>query len=191
MFFMQNTIRDLIKAAGDDPDREGLRETPDRFLKAFKFWTQGYDQDPDEVLKTFEDGAEYYDQLIFVSNIPVYSLCEHHLTPFFGVAHVGYIPSHRIVGLSKIPRVVDIFARRLQCQERLTRQIADALWLGLEPAAVGVVMRCRHMCMESRGVQKSGCTTVTSALHGALRDEPDCRAEFFSLVSTADDGKPF
>jgi GTP cyclohydrolase IA len=188
---IENSIRELLKLTGEDPDREGLSETPQRFLKAFDFWTQGYEQDPGEVLKMFEDGAEYYDQLIFIGNIPVYSLCEHHLTPFFGVAHVGYIPDQRIVGLSKIPRLVDVFARRLQCQERLTRQIADAIWDVLQPLAVGAVIRCRHLCMESRGIQKSGCTTVTSALRGALRDEPDCRAEFMTMVATADDGKPF
>lgn len=188
---IENSIRELLKLVGEDPDREGLRETPQRFLKAFDFWTQGYHQDPSEVFKTFEDGAEYYDQLIFIGNIPVYSMCEHHIAPFFGVAHIGYIPQYRIIGLSKIPRLVDIFARRLQCQERLTRQVADVIWEGLDPLAVGVVMRCRHLCMESRGVQKIGCTTVTSALRGALRDEAECRAEFMTMVATADDGKPF
>lgn len=185
---IENSIRELLKLTGEDPDREGLSETPQRFLKAFDFWTQGYEQDPGEVLKMFEDGAEYYDQLIFQGGIPFSSLCEHHISVFWGVAHIGYIPNKRIIGLSKFSRLVDVFARRLQCQERLTRQIADAIWDNVQPLAVGVVLRARHSCMEFRGVCKVGSSTTTSALRGALRDEPDCRAEFMTLVSGADAG---
>jgi GTP cyclohydrolase IA len=181
-------ITKLLKFIGENPEREGLQETPDRYIKALEFWTSGYGLNPDKVLKTFSDGAEKYDQMIFQGGIPLFSLCEHHIVPFFGIAHIGYIPDRRIVGLSKLARVVEIYARRLQCQERLTQQIADALWNNLKPKAVGVVIRCRHLCMESRGVQKIGTTTTTSALHGTIKDESDCRAEFMSMVTTADSG---
>lgn len=130
----------------------------------------------------FEDGGENYDQIVLVRDIPFYSMCEHHMAPFFGTAHVGYIPNGKVVGLSKIPEVVDIFSRRLQVQERLTNQIADALWNNLQPKAVGVVMSARHLCMESRGKKKAGTSTVTSALRGTMADEFACRFEFMSLI---------
>lgn len=164
-------------------DRPGLEETPDRVTKAMRHWFSGYDQDPIAVLKVFEDGAEKYDELVLVKDIPVYSHCEHHLAPFFGVAHVGYIPNGKIVGLSKLSRLVDVFARRLQVQERLTSQIANTLQEALSPKGVGVIIRCRHLCMESRGVQRQGSETITSAMLGVLRDKVDARNEFLQLVA--------
>jgi len=175
-------IRNLLKLIGEDPDREGLRETPARFLKALAEYTSGYQQKPEEVLKVFEDGAQSADEMVIVRDIPVYSLCEHHLAPFFGRAHIGYVPDKRILGLSKISRLVEVFSRRLQVQERLTNQIADALATHLMPLGVAVVIECRHMCMESRGVRHSGATTATSALRGSIKTNPDTRREFLSLI---------
>ena len=179
--FADNVTR-LLQFIGEDPERGGLKETPQRVTKAWEEWASGYGKDPKTILKVFDDGGEAYDQIVLVRDIPFYSHCEHHLAPFFGTAHVGYIPDGRIVGLSKLPEVVDIFARRLQVQERLTNQIADAIWDNLKPKAVGVVMSARHLCMESRGKKKSGSSTVTSALRGTMLTEPDCRAEFFNLI---------
>jgi GTP cyclohydrolase I len=172
----------LLHYIGEDPKRGGLQETPGRFLRAWKEWTSGYGQDPADILKVFEDGAQNYDAMVIVKGLPVFSHCEHHLAPFFGVAHIGYIPNGRIVGLSKIARLVDIFARRLQVQERMTNQIADALQDNLNPVGVGVILRCRHMCMESRGIQRQGSETITSAMRGALHDEVSARAEFLNLI---------
>jgi len=172
----------LLQYIGENPKRGGLLETPRRFLKAWKDWTIGYTQKPEEVLKVFEDGAEGCDQMILVKDIPVYSQCEHHLAPFFGVAHVSYIPDGKIVGLSKLSRLVDVFAKRLQVQERLTNQIADALVSNLAPKGVGVVIECRHLCMESRGIQRIGATTITSAMRGAMLNEPEARAELMNLI---------
>ncbi len=179
--FSNDDWRRLIAALGENPDRPGLRETPERITKAWKHWTSGYGQDPAEILKVFSDGAEQYNELIVVRNIPVYSHCEHHLAPFFGMATVGYTPNGLIVGLSKLTRLVDCFAKRLQVQERLTIQIADALMSNLKPLSVGVVVRCRHMCMESRGVRTPGEETVTSALLGELRTNLALRTEFLAL----------
>lgn len=167
-------------------DREGMHETPQRYVKALQFLTSGYHIKPVDVLKQFTDGAQSYNGLVFQGQIQVYSLCEHHLLPFFGVAHVGYIPDGKIVGLSKISRVVDLFSRRFQVQERLTTEIADCLRETLKPQAVGVVLRCRHMCMEMRGVQKPGTITYTSSLFGDFLLEPETRAEFMEFVKMAD-----
>lgn len=175
-------VRDLLAYIGEDPAREGLLETPSRFLKAWREYTRGYREKPEDVLKSFEDGAERVDEMVIVRDIPVYSLCEHHLAPFFGKAYVGYIPDQRILGLSKISRLVEVFARRLQVQERLTNQIADALDTHLQPLGVAVVIECRHMCMESRGVRHTGTATVTSALRGIIKKDPDSRREFLSLI---------
>jgi len=173
----------LLEYVGEDANREGLLETPKRVLKAWKNeWCGGYGKDPKQVLKVFEDGSEGCDQMVVVRDIPIFSHCEHHLAPFFGTATIGYIPNAKIVGLSKSSRVADIFAHRLQVQERLTNQIADAIWDNLAPIGVGVVINCRHMCMESRGVSRSGSTTVTSALRGAIRDDSKARAEFLTLA---------
>lgn len=175
-------VKDLIALAGDDPGREGLTETPARFLKAWKHWTSGYNKDPLDYIKTFEEPGEGYDELVFQRNIPVWSLCEHHLAPFFGVAHIGYIPNGRVIGLSKFSRIVDVFARRLQVQERLTRQIAEVLQEHLQPQGVGVVLECRHSCVESRGVEKAGSMFVTSALMGVMKEEDSARSEFLAFV---------
>lgn len=168
--------------------RSGTEETPIRMAKALMDMTSGYDERPEDVLKTFEDGAEHYDQMVFQGSIPFYSLCEHHVVPFFGVAHIGYIPSGRIAGLSKLARLVELFAKRLQVQERLTSQIANALNENLKPVGVGVVIKARHMCMESRGVKKPGTITYTSALLGAIREE--ARGEFMHFVDLADRRTP-
>jgi GTP cyclohydrolase I len=172
----------LIRFLGDDPERPGLLETPDRVAKAWAAWTSGYGQNPAEILKVFEDGAEDYNELIVVRGIPVYSHCEHHLAPFFGMATVGYTPDGRIVGLSKLTRLVDCFSRRLQVQERLTMQIANALMTHLAPRSVGVVIRCRHMCMESRGIRTPGEETITSAMLGELQPNLALRTEFLALA---------
>ena len=175
-------VRRLLTLIGEDPDREGLRETPARFLKALGEYTRGYREKPEDILKVFEDGAQSVDELVIVRDIPVYSLCEHHLAPFFGSAHIGYVPEKRILGLSKMSRLVEVFSRRLQVQERLTNQIADALDTNLQPLGVAVVIECRHMCMESRGVRHTGTSTVTSALRGSIKTNADTRREFLTLI---------
>lgn len=178
----EDIVVQMLDAVGEDSLREGLADTPARVVKAWDHWFSGYEQDPASVLKTFEDGAEGVDEMVLETDIPVYSFCEHHIAPIFGVAHVAYIPDGRVVGLSKLVRLVDVFARRLQVQERLTIQVADALEEHLQCKGVGVILQCRHMCMESRGVSSRGVVTTTSALRGALKDEHDARAEFMSLV---------
>ena len=169
----------LLQFIGEDKNREGLKDTPRRYLEAWKFWTKGYNKNPKDILATFT--ADNYNELIFQGNIPVWSTCEHHLAPFWGTADIGYIPNGRIVGLSKLSRLVDIFARRLQVQERLTCQIADGLREILQPKAVGVVLKCRHSCMESRGIEKAGSTTTTIALRGLKSIA--ARSEFMNLVT--------
>jgi GTP cyclohydrolase IA len=177
---LAQACRMLIECIGEDSKRDGLQETPDRFAQAWDHWTSGYKQNPDEVMKTFE--ATDYDEMVVMHDIPIYSHCEHHLAAIFGTATVGYVPQGRILGLSKIARVADIYARRLQVQERLTVQIADALMeSGLKPLGVGVVLKCRHMCLESRGVQKTGTITKTSALRGVMFNG-DPRNEFLRLA---------
>lgn len=171
----------LLEFIGEDPTRQGLHETPQRMMHAWQEWTAGYAVDPVALLKVFEDGAEGVDQMVAVQQIPVWSHCEHHMAPFFGTATVAYIPNKKIVGLSKLARVVDAFARRLQVQERLTNQIADCIHNNLQPSGVGVLLRCRHMCMESRGIRAPNCATTTIALRGAMLDNPQTRAEFMAL----------
>ena len=178
----ESAIATLLEELDPHHEREGLNETPCRAAKAWAHWTSGYDKDPAAILKVFEDGAENCDQMVVVRNIPVYSHCEHHLAPIFGTATVGYLPNGKIVGLSKLNRLVDMYARRLQVQERMTNQIALALQEHLAPKGCGVVIQARHFCMESRGVQHIGCSTTTSALHGEFRDDPTVRAEFLSLA---------
>lgn len=184
----QQLITEFISRFAKNTNREGLRETPDRVVKAWKFFCSGYDQNPEDVLKCFEDGGEQYDELLFQANIPLVSSCEHHLEKFWGVAHIAYVPDGKVVGLSKLSRLAEIFARRLQVQERLTQQIADALMKHLQPKGVGVVLQMRHGCMEFRGIQKTGTITMSSALRGCVKNESDCRAEFLSLVNTASQG---
>jgi GTP cyclohydrolase I len=178
-------IYQLLKSInGEDADREGLKETPLRFMKAFKEWTSGYDANPREILKTFTDGAQGVSEMVMVRDIPVYSLCEHHMAAIFGVAHVGYIPNGKIVGLSKIPRLVSAFAKRLQVQERLTNEIAGALHEVLEPLGVAVVLDCRHMCMESRGVHIHGkASTRTAARRGVFTDNQRYLHEFLPQIA--------
>ena len=176
-----NIIR-LLQFVGEDTDRGGLRETPKRVAKAWQHWCKGYTESPEDVLKVFEDGAEKCDEMVVVRNIPFYSQCEHHMAPFFGTATIAYIPNGRIVGLSKLSRLLDIYARRLQVQERLTNQVADALTKHLGAQGAGVILEARHLCMESRGICQQGSTTVTSALRGAIRNKPEARAEFMVLA---------
>lgn len=171
----------LLQFIGEDPTREGLQETPVRFLKAWQEWTSGYSQDPACLFKDFGDGAENYDEMVIIDPIPFYSHCEHHLAAIFGSVHIAYIPNGRIAGLSKFARLVDVYTKRLQVQERLTVQIAEDIVKYLEPLGVGVVVRARHFCMESRGAKKPGAETTTVALRGVLKDGAP-RAEFLSLI---------
>ena len=185
----RNTYLNLLATTpGVDAAREGLQDTPDRAARAWAFATSGYAIEPASVLKVFKDGGESIGTdhgMVVQTKIPVWSTCEHHLLPFFGVAHIGYIPDGGVVGLSKFARLVDVFARRLQVQERLGVQIADALMEVVKPLGVGVVLECRHTCMESRGVRAAGTVTTTSALRGAFMDSA-VRAEFLALVSRGD-----
>jgi GTP cyclohydrolase IA len=174
-------MRRVIELIGEDPMREGLRRTPERFEKAIRFLTSGYAQDPEKLL----NGAMFkvcYDEMVVVKDIEMFSMCEHHILPFFGRCHVAYIPSKRVVGLSKIPRLVNMFARRLQIQERLTSQIARAIEEKLQPLGVGVIVEARHLCMVMRGVEKQNSWAVTSAMLGAFRENKETRDEFLALV---------
>lgn len=178
----EDNVRRLIQFVGEDPDREGLQETPARVAKAWQHWCSGYGKNAADVLKVFEDGAEHYDEMVIVKDIPIYSHCEHHLAAIIGTATIAYIPNGKIVGLSKLSRLADMFARRLQVQERLTDQIANAIDEHLSPKGVGVLIKARHLCMESRGVCQTGQFTITTALRGALKDDPQARAEFLQLA---------
>jgi GTP cyclohydrolase I len=174
-------MRGVIRLLGEDPRREGLRDTPERVEKALRFLTSGYQQDPATVL----NGAVFsvcYDEMVVVKDIELFSLCEHHLLPFFGKCHVAYLPDKKVVGLSKIPRIVNLFARRLQIQERLTKQIAQAIQQSVQPLGVGVVIEARHMCMTMRGVEKQHSQAVTSAMLGAFRENQQTREEFLALI---------
>jgi len=176
----QDIIEDMLTAMGEDPKREGLKETPHRVIKSWREFYGGYHQDPKKILsKTFE--GEGYDQMVTVKNIELYSMCEHHMLPFHGRAHVAYIPKKRVVGLSKIARLVDCFARRLQIQEKLTGQIADCIGEHLQPKGVMVVIEAQHMCMTMRGVGKQNSTMITSAIRGAF-EESQVRNEFLQLI---------
>ncbi len=173
-----DAVEVLLSSVEPNPTRSGLTETPERVAKAWDEWTSGYDVNIGDIFKTFEDGAENYDEMVVVNNIPFYSHCEHHMAMFFGHVSIGYIPSGRIVGLSKLSRLVDAYAKRLQVQERLTNQISDAIEEHLKPLGIGVVIQARHMCMESRGICKQGHHTITSSLRGVIKEEPVTRAEF-------------
>jgi GTP cyclohydrolase I len=175
-------VRKMLTLIGEDPNREGLRRTPERFEKAFRYLTSGYRQDPEKLL----NGAMFsvcYDNMVVVKDIELYSLCEHHLLPFFGKCHVAYIPDKKVVGLSKIARLVNMFARRLQIQERLTSQIAKAIQDRLSPGGVGVVIEARHLCMVMRGVEKQHSSAMTSEMLGAFRENKQTRDEFLSLIN--------
>jgi GTP cyclohydrolase I len=182
----EQLIHRELELIGEDPKREGLLKTPQRVASSMKFLTQGYDSSAEEVVGKgiFK---EAHDNMIMVRDIELYSLCEHHMLPFFGKAHVAYIPNGKIVGLSKIPRIVDVYARRLQVQERLTEQIAEGLCRVLNPSGVGVVIEAYHLCMMMRGVQKQNSKTITSALRGAFREDPKTRDEFLRLAHNGRD----
>lgn len=174
-------VRQMLVQLGEDPNREGLRRTPERYEKALRFLTSGYRQDPEKLL----NGAVFkvcYDEMVVVHDIELYSLCEHHLLPFFGRCHVAYIPNNKVVGLSKIARMVNMYARRLQIQERLTSQIANAIQDKLNPQGVGVIVEARHLCMVMRGVEKQHSTATTSAMLGVFRENKQTRDEFLSLI---------
>jgi len=174
-------VRKIIVQIGEDPDREGLRKTPERFEKALRYMTSGYALDPEKILNSAKFNV-CYDEMVLVRDIEVYSLCEHHLLPFFGKCHVAYIANKQVVGLSKIARLVNLYARRLQIQERLTSQIARAIDEKLQPLGVGVIIEARHMCMVMRGVEKQGSLAVTSAMLGEFRNNKQTRDEFLALV---------
>ncbi|HLB01180.1 MAG TPA: GTP cyclohydrolase I FolE [Bacteroidota bacterium] len=178
---MEKTIHALLENLGEDPGREGLLKTPQRAARAWKFLTSGYDLTPAEVVKRAVF-SEKYDEMVIVKDIDFFSLCEHHLLPFYGRAHIAYIPKGKIVGLSKLPRIVEIFSRRLQVQERMTQQIAETLYGTLEPDGVAVVVEARHLCMMMRGVEKQNSLATTSAMLGSFRDDERTRAEFLNLI---------
>lgn len=178
---LEDAVRTLLAEIGEDPDREGLRGTPGRVRRTLEQLTAGYRTDPDTLLRGAAFDVEY-DEMVVVRDIELYSLCEHHLIPFFGRAHVGYLPRGTVIGLSKIPRVVDLFAHRLQIQERMTQQIADFLMTRLEPKGVGVVLETTHLCIAMRGVRRPGATMVTSAMLGTFRSDPKTRAEFLTFI---------
>lgn len=179
---LEDNITRLLEFIGEDPSRDGLVETPARVAKAWRQWTSGYSQKPEDILKSFVDGAKGVDEMVILRDLPIYSHCEHHLAAIFGTCTIAYIPNGKIVGLSKLARLADLFARRLQVQERLTNQIADALDVQLNPVGVGVVIKARHLCMESRGICQQGHYTITSAVRGALKTKPEARAEFMELL---------
>ena len=178
---IRHAVRDIIRGVGEDPDREGLRETPRRVADMYAEVFSGLLQDPADVLRVgFEEGHQ---ELVLVKDIPFYSMCEHHFLPFHGVAHIGYIPNGRVVGLSKLARALEILARRPQLQERLTSQLADAIMSALEPSGVAVVVNAEHLCMTMRGVRKPGSKTVTSAVRGVFQRSASTRAEFMTLIN--------
>jgi len=179
----EQSVKNMLEIIGEDPDREGLIKTPHRVYKAFEFMTKGYKQDPHEVLNEALFTSSN-DEMVLIKDIEFYSMCEHHLLPIIGRAHVAYIPDGKVVGLSKIPRMVEVYARRLQIQEQLTEQIADAITEVIQPKGVGVVIQARHMCMEMRGVEKVNSVTTTSALRGMFR-ERDTRSEFLNFINSS------
>jgi GTP cyclohydrolase I len=178
---LEAAVRELIREVGENPEREGLLKTPSRVAESLRFLTRGYRQDIQQVL----NGALYstpYDEMVIVKDIEIFSLCEHHMLPFFGRCHVAYVPTDKVIGLSKIPRLVDVFARRLQIQERLTTQIAETIMEHIKPQGVGVIIEAKHLCMIMRGVEKQNSVAVTSAMLGVFRDCDQTRAEFLRLI---------
>ena len=180
---MEDNIRQILEQMGEDPGREGLLKTPHRVARAFEYLTKGYAQDPKEVITQAMFTEDDYEEMVLVRDIDFYSMCEHHILPFFGKANVAYIPRHHIVGLSKIPRLVEVFSRRLQVQERLTTQIANTIMEELNPLGVGVIIRAEHLCMRMRGVEKQNSIVTTSAMLGAFREQQATREEFMTLVN--------
>lgn len=179
----ENAVTKILELIGEDPQREGLLKTPHRVAKAFDFLTEGYRQDPKEILEQALFTTSN-DEMVLVRDIEFYSMCEHHMLPIIGRAHVAYIPDGKVVGLSKIPRIVNVYARRLQIQEQMTEQIADAISETIKPKGVAVVLHARHMCMEMRGVEKINSTTVSSALRGLFKSDERTRNEFYNLINT-------
>jgi GTP cyclohydrolase IA len=183
----EDLVREILVRLGEDPEREGLVRTPNRVHSAYEFLTKGYREDPDAMLKKALFTVTY-DEMVIVKDIEMFSLCEHHMLPFFGKVHVAYIPNGKVVGLSKIPRLIEIFSRRLQIQERLTTQIAETIQKAIEPQGVGVVIEARHLCMMMRGVEKQHSAAVTSSMLGCFREEQETRTEFLSLIRNRANG---
>ena len=177
----EELVRETIVRLGEDPDREGLARTPERVHKAMQHLTKGYQEDPEALLRDALFTVNY-DEMVIVKDVEMFSLCEHHLLPFFGKVHVAYIPNGKVIGLSKIPRLIEVFARRLQIQERLTTQIAETIQKTIEPQGVGVVIEARHLCMMMRGIEKQHSSAVTSSMLGCFRNEEETRTEFLSLI---------
>lgn len=186
----QEILRELLVRLGEDPNRDGLLRTPERMQKSLEFLTKGYHEDPDAILQRALFDVTY-DEMVIVKDIEMFSLCEHHLLPFFGKVHVAYIPNGKVIGLSKVPRVVDIFARRLQVQERLTVQIAETIQNAIQPQGVGVVIEARHLCVMMRGVEKQHSSAVTSHMLGSFRSSDKTREEFLSLIRNGKNGNSF
>src|ERR1700687_2077644 len=183
----EDLVQEMLVRLGEDPNREGLLQTPERVRKSMQFLTRGYTEDPAALLK----GALFtvnYDEMVIVKDVEMFSLCEHHMLPFFGKVHVAYIPNGRVIGLSKIPRLIELFSRRLQIQERLTTQIAETIQKAIEPQGVGVVIEARHLCMMMRGVEKQHSAAVTSSMLGCFRSEEETRSEFLSLIRNRPNG---
>jgi GTP cyclohydrolase I len=183
----EDLVREMIVRLGEDPTREGLAETPSRVHRAYEFLVKGYKEDPEQMLKKALFTVTY-DEMVIVKDIEMFSLCEHHMLPFFGKVHVAYIPNGKVIGLSKIPRLVEIFSRRLQIQERLTTQIAETIQNAIHPQGVGVVVEARHLCMMMRGVEKQHSAAVTSSMLGSFRNEQETRTEFLSLIHNRPNG---
>lgn len=183
----EELVREMLVRLGEDPEREGLSRTPERVKKAYEFLTRGYKEDPEALLRKALFTVTY-DEMVIVKDIEMFSLCEHHMLPFFGKVHVAYIPNGKVIGLSKIPRLIEVFSRRLQIQERLTTQIAETIQKTIEPQGVGVVIEARHLCMMMRGVEKQHSAAVTSSMLGSFRDEQETRTEFLSLIRQRTNG---
>jgi GTP cyclohydrolase I len=183
----EELVREILVRVGEDPEREGLVRTPERVHKALEHLTRGYKEDPEAMLQKALFTVTY-DEMVIVKDVEMFSLCEHHMLPFFGKVHVAYIPNGKVIGLSKIPRLIEIFSRRLQIQERLTTQIAETIQQAIQPQGVGVVIEARHLCMMMRGVEKQHSATVTSSMLGCFRDEQETRSEFLSLIRNRPNG---
>ena len=183
----EDLVREMLVRLGEDPQREGLLRTPERVQTAFEFLTRGYNEDPEALLKNALFTVNY-DEMVIVKDVEVFSLCEHHMLPFFGKVHVAYIPNGKVIGLSKIPRLIELFSRRLQIQERLTTQIAETIQKVIQPQGVGVVIEARHLCMMMRGVEKQHSAAVTSSMLGCFREEQETRTEFLSLIRQRPNG---
>ena len=183
----EDLVKEVLVRLGEDPEREGLLRTPERVHKALEFLTRGYNEDPEALLKNALFTVTY-DEMVIVKDVEVFSLCEHHMLPFFGKVHVAYIPNGKVIGLSKIPRLIEIFSRRLQIQERLTTQIAETIQKVIQPQGVGVVIEARHLCMMMRGVEKQHSAAVTSSMLGSFREEQETRTEFLSLIRQRPNG---